>query len=84
MTEHTCHELLGDLSEYLDGNLPQTICDEIEQHMADCENCRVVVDTMRKTVDLYHTLPQPDLPDSLRQRLYKSFDLGNLKRPSED
>ena len=81
MTKHNCPELLGDLSDYLDGNLPRTLCDEIEQHMATCEDCRVVVDTLRQTVELYQTLPQPDLPAHLRERLYKTFNLDGAKPP---
>ena len=70
-----CQELLGDLSAYLDGELSPALCAEIEQHMAECENCRVVVDTMRKTVDLYRTMPQPGLPEGLCEKLFKSLTL---------
>ena len=50
MSEHShkhgeCRELLKDLSDYVDGDLDETLCLEIEQHMAECDNCRVVVDT---------------------------------------
>jgi anti-sigma factor RsiW len=48
MADHDCHSLLASLSEYVDGELEETICQEIEAHMADCENCRVVVDTLQR------------------------------------
>jgi anti-sigma factor RsiW len=70
-----CRHLLGDLSEYLDGEATTEICAEIEGHMADCEDCRVVIDTLRKTIVLYRTMPQPELPSGVRQRLYKALDL---------
>ena len=70
-----CRHLLGDLSEYLDGEASAEICAEIEGHMAGCEDCRVVIDTLAKTIVLYRTMPQPDLPDGVRQRLYKALDL---------
>ena len=79
MNEHShdqdCQQLLADLSAYVDGELSPALCAEIEQHMAQCENCRIVVDTMRKTVDLYRTLPQPGLPAGLRAKLFESFVL---------
>lgn len=70
-----CYHLLDDLSDYLDGDASTAICAEIERHLATCDNCRVVVDTMNKTVLLYRDLPQPTLPDDVRTRLFQSLDL---------
>ena len=70
-----CHHLLDDLSQYLDGEASAAVCAEIERHLATCDNCRVVVDTMNKTVLLYRDLPQPTLPDDVRSRLFQSLDL---------
>lgn len=79
MTEkHTCSHLLEHLSDYVDGAAADELCREIEQHMSGCENCRVVVDTLRQTVHLYHTLPTPELPEDTRQRLYKSLNLESF------
>ena len=76
MAEHNCRHMLGDLSDYLDGEASEELCAEIEQHMAHCEDCRVVVDTLHKTVVLYRDLPQPALPAGARDRLYRSLALG--------
>ncbi len=70
-----CRHLLGDLSDFLEGVAPAEICAEIEEHMEGCEDCRVVVDTLGKTISLYRTTSQPDLPEEARQRLYKALDL---------
>lgn len=70
-----CRHLLEDLSIYLDGEASDAACAEIELHLSQCDNCRVVVDTLNQTLHLYHTLPQPDMPEDLRARLYKSLDL---------
>jgi anti-sigma factor RsiW len=43
MDQHACQHLLGQLSDYVDGELEQTMREEIERHLADCQNCRVVV-----------------------------------------
>jgi len=40
-----------------------------------------VVDTLNKTIQLYHTLPQPDLSDGARQRLYRTLNLEALLKP---
>ena len=69
--------VLGDLSAFLDGEASAEICAEIRRHMSDCPKCRVVVDTLRKTVTLYRALPDPEIPDSARERLYKTLDLSD-------
>lgn len=75
MDVENCRHLLGDLSDYLDGDAAEDICIEIESHMDGCEDCQIVVDTLRKTVQLYHGLPQPELPENARKRLYHALDL---------
>ena len=79
MLTETCERLLDGLSNYLDGELPA----EVERHLATCENCRAVVDTTRKTLLLYHGLPQPGLPAEARERLYKSLDLSEYLPPDK-
>ena len=60
---HDCKVLLGSLSEYIDGELRADLCALIEEHVKDCENCRIVIDTLRKTVEIYeHTAPPAELP----------------------
>ncbi len=82
MTDVTCHDLLDGLSDYLDGEASGQLCAEIERHVANCEKCRIVVDTLRKTVTLYHQLPQPLMPPEARERLYKRLDLADyLSKP---
>lgn len=75
MTEQTCQSLLSQLSVYIDGELEKALCDEIDRHLATCENCRVVVNTLEKTVTLYHQLPAPDMPAETQDRLFKVLKL---------
>jgi len=79
MTDHNhlqCDKLLGSLSDYVDGELREELCHEIEKHIAGCENCRVVVDTMKKTIYLYHETTQVgEIPVDVRERLFKRLDL---------
>jgi anti-sigma factor RsiW len=78
--EHTeCRHLLSSLSAYIDGDLEAALCAEIEAHMADCENCRIVVNTLSKTVELYtSSAPAEALPPAVRDRLYAKLDLTDL------
>lgn len=74
-----CRQLLNSLSDYIDGDLPQELCNEIELHMKDCDNCRIVVDTLNKTVSLYQSSSEPAVvPEDVRQRLFHRLDLDEF------
>ncbi len=79
MNEKRCKELLGQLSDYIDGELGAELCAEIERHLSGCDNCRVVVDTLRKTIILYKTQPRADVPDRVHEELIKVLDLDRLQ-----
>lgn len=81
MTHENCHDLLDGLSDYLDGEASAELCAQIQRHMAGCDKCRVVVDTLGKTVKLYRRLPKPDMTEAARERLYKVLDLSDFLRP---
>lgn len=74
----TCREWLGSLSDYVDGTLEETLCVEIERHMQNCENCRVVIDTLRKTISLYQSTASTSIPDKVRERLYQRLQLDEF------
>lgn len=77
-TEHdhaNCRELLGQFSDYIDGDLEAALCAEIEAHLAGCPDCQVMIDTMRKTITLYHTQAAAELPSDVEKRLYKVLNL---------
>ena len=68
-----CRQVVDKISEYLDGELDPELVRELERHLEHCEDCRVVVDTTRKTVEIfYHTDPAP-LPGDVRERLNQMF-----------
>jgi len=47
--------------------------------MAGCERCRIVVDSLNKTVYLYRATSATDTtPEEVRQRLFKRLDLDDF------
>jgi anti-sigma factor (TIGR02949 family) len=78
-THNTCEGLLGSLSDYVDGELGAELCRQIEKHIAECDNCRIVVDTTRKTIELIHDHSQEDkTPGEVRSRLFKRLHLDDF------
>lgn len=64
-----CKHVIRSLCEFLDGELAPDLARELERHLVRCEDCKVVVDTTRKTIEVYcNTEPLP-LPDDVRERL---------------
>jgi len=87
MSDHVhtpqCKQLLGNLSEYIDGELQAELCAMIDEHLKDCDNCRIVVNTLRKTVELYEQTAAPvSLPDVVRDRLFLKLDLKDFLKKS--
>ena len=82
--EGNCKHLLEPLSDYISGEAADSLCAEIEAHMAECENCRVMVDTLRRTILLYRTTQSDELPGDVRRRLYQKLDLGDYLAKNEN
>ena len=78
MVEENCHLLLEGISEYIDGTAKDEFCRELERHLSTCENCRVVVDTMKKTIYLYQSTTESDMPPGVRERLFRSLNLAEF------
>lgn len=78
-----CQKSVRDLSLYLDGELPPQRRAELEQHLATCSNCYAVADTVRKTLQLYHELPPPELSPAARERLYRALALSEFLPPAK-
>jgi len=73
----SCKQMLGNLSDFIDGDLQIELCAEIEEHLKNCTNCRIVVDTLKKTVELYERCAseETNLPNDVRERLFKKLSL---------
>lgn len=79
MTEKICKELLERLSNYIDGEVPPDLVAELENHIECCENCRIVLDTTRKTILLYHHHAEDQhAPDHMVEHLYHSLQLDDF------
>jgi anti-sigma factor RsiW len=73
-----CGDYLAYISDYLDGELPPEICASLEAHLRECVNCRVVVNTMRKTIELYQvTSGDETLPEGVHTRLFARLKLDD-------
>ena len=62
-----CKEIFARLSEYLDHELPQDLCERIEGHMDGCPPCQAFLESLARTVRLVEDQSTPTLPDDVRE-----------------
>ena len=78
----SCKRLWESLSDYIDGELSEELCQKIEQHLAGCEHCRVVVDTTNKAIYLCHNDAQDtEMPADVRGRLFETLHIEDYLKP---
>lgn len=75
-----CKQLIRELSDYLDGVLEPGVLADLERHLEHCEDCRLVVDTTRKTIQVFCNAEPAPLEPDIRERLHKALE-QRLKRP---
>ncbi|MEN6571536.1 MAG: zf-HC2 domain-containing protein [Anaerolineaceae bacterium] len=82
MSEHTgCHDYCAMISEFIDGELPADLCAALEKHLTGCDNCTIVLNTMKKTIELYHEDEgSADLPEGVKRRLFTTLSLADYLR----
>ena len=64
-----CTDFLAKLTDYFDGQIDSTLLIEVKQHLSSCHHCEVVVDTTRKTIDIYRGQQPYEFPEELANRL---------------
>lgn len=73
-----CDDLLNYLSDYIDNNLDDALVAEASDHLATCQNCRVVLDTTRHTITLYREQQPIRIPAARRQQLFSDLQAAFL------
>lgn len=64
-----CLEMFEKLSEYIDGELDEVTCEELERHVEECVPCKVCLVTLKKTVNICREMDANPVPSEVSQRL---------------
>lgn len=83
----TCQEVVACLSDYIDDSLPPTLREAVEEHVASCHGCHVVLDSTQCTVLLSHAARTTALSGEKRRQLLRKLetacrDCGRPESPS--
>jgi anti-sigma factor RsiW len=77
-----CKKVILELTSYLDGAIDTSVRIDLEQHLAGCTDCRLVVDTTRKTIQIFCNSEPVPLPEDVRNRLHSAL-LERFRRSSK-
>ena len=76
-----CLEMFEKLSEYIDGELDQLTCADIEKHISNCVACFSCVETLKRTVAICKGVKEKPIPEEFSQKL-RDIIQGLPNKPS--
>jgi len=73
-----CKAMFAELSNYLDEQLDDSLCEELERHLGDCEPCKAFLSSLEATIEQCRTSPA-ECPASkkavrLRKQLLRDYE----------
>jgi len=68
-----CKGVIRELSNYIDGDLDPGLKTELERHLQHCEDCTMIVDQTRKSVEILCDSRPVELPSDVRSRLHAAL-----------
>ena len=70
----TCKEFLQELSDYLDATVDVELRRKLEVHISECPNCFVILDTTKKTIEVYKGVQPQPIPPEVHARLMRAVE----------
>ena len=74
-----CKHVWNDISEYLDGALPDETRDLVQKHLDHCEICSAILDSTRNVIILTADDRVFELPVGFSERLHARIDLEFMR-----
>jgi len=74
-----CKGVIREISNYIDGELDAAVKQELERHLAHCEDCAMILDQTRKSIEILCDAQPVALSADIRERLHRALraKLGN-------
>ncbi len=68
-----CKAVIREISDYIDGELDVSMKQELERHLDHCEDCKMVVDQTKLTVEVFCDSKPVELPADVKSRLHDAL-----------
>ena len=69
----TCKEFLAHLDDLIDDTVTPEMRAELQTHLGHCGHCEVILNTTKKTIEIYRSHEIYDLPAGLQERLHAAI-----------
>jgi anti-sigma factor RsiW len=77
-----CKGVIRELSSYIDGDLDLAMKQELEKHLGHCEDCMMIVDQTKKTVEIFCDSEPVALPSDVHARLHEALRHRMKEKPN--
>ena len=68
-----CKGVIRELSNYIDGDLDPVVKQELERHLEHCEDCTMIVDQTKKSIEILCDSQPVELQADVRSRLHAAL-----------
>lgn len=68
-----CKGVIREISNYIDGEMEAAVKQEIERHLAHCEDCTMIIDQTKKTVEIFCDSQPVELAGEVKSRLHDAL-----------
>ncbi|MBT9164505.1 MAG: hypothetical protein DDT23_00505 [candidate division WS2 bacterium] len=80
MKENNCHTLRNNINQYLDDELNEPQKTELEQHLAECPDCRRIFHDFQFINTTLTEIPQVEVPLELKFKVLETIKTNKMKR----
>lgn len=77
-----CKGVIRELSNYIDSDLDLAMKQELERHLEHCEDCTMIVNQTRKTVEIFCDSAPVELPSAVHSRLHEALRRKIQEKPN--
>lgn len=78
----SCRDVIGLLSDYVEGELSSAEAARLERHLADCPPCERFLHTLETSIHWTRQLSETEVPQEVMDRL-RSFLRTRTRRPPD-
>ena len=77
-----CKGVIREVSNYIDGELDLTVRQELERHLEHCEDCALILDQTRKSIEILCDSEPIPLSADVQSRLRAALRDKLSKKPA--
>jgi RNA polymerase sigma-70 factor (ECF subfamily) len=68
-----CPDIVSLFSRHLEGDIDGAVCAEMERHIAACAACRSACDSLKATLRVCRSVPEPEVPARLQESVRRGL-----------